>query len=248
MGMIASAIPGLVKGIYGIGQMHKGNNTLRTLQRPTYEIPTSANESLGLSRQAFADSRMPGENVMYDRASLASSNALSGAADMSGGIGSVAAILAGQNQQNQNIGISSANYQNDARREYAGALATHANYQDQAWQMNKFAPYADKYAEARQQVGAGAQNAFSGLDAIGGLAAGYLGAKAGVNPSVAASQRAEQVSSLNDLSAANINQLLSQLSQQRDARQFNTPVARPGLYGQNNDANVPPAQNPFGQW
>ena len=241
MSMIASAIPALAKGIYGVSQMSKGNRTLRNLERPQYEIPTSANESLGLARQAYADPRMPGENVMYDRAALGASNALDGAAQMGGGIGSVAAILAQQNAQNQNIGIASANYQNAARQDYAQALNQHANYQDQQWQMNKFAPYADKYAEARQQVGAGAQNAFAGLDAIGGLAAGYLGAKSGVNPSIVATDRMSQNSGLN----GQMNSLLSQLSTQRNAQQYNVPVQRPSLYGQNNDANVPFGNNPF---
>jgi len=239
--LAAAAIPAIAKGIYGLSQMSKGNNTLRNLERPQYEIPTAANEALGLSRQAYADPRMPGENVMYDRAALGASNALDGAAQMGGGIGSVAAILAQQNAQNQNIGIASANYQNAARQDYANALGQYANYQDAAWQMNKFAPYADKYAEARQQVGAGAQNAFAGLDAIGGLAAGYLGAKSGVNPSIVATDRMSQNQDMND----KMNFLLTQLSNQRNAQQYNVPVQRPTLYGQSNDANVPFGNNPF---
>jgi len=42
-----------------------------------------------------------------------------------------------------------------------------------------------------------------------------------------------------------MDSLLSQLSAQRNAQQYNVPVQRPGLYGQNNDANVPAANNPF---
>lgn len=239
--LAAAAIPAIAKGIYGLSQMSKGNNTLRNLERPQYEIPTAANEALGLSRQAYADPRMPGENVMYDRAALGASNALDGAAQMGGGIGSVAAILAQQNAQNQNIGIASANYQNAARQDYANALGQYANLQDQQWQMNKFAPYADQYAEARQQVGAGAQNAFAGLDAIGGLAAGYLGAKSGVDPSIVATDRMSQNQDMND----KMNFLLTQLSNQRNAQQYNVPVQRPTLYGQSNDANVPFGNNPF---
>jgi len=151
-----------------------GKNKIENLERPTYEIPNEVKQALAISRANYADPSMPGQDVMYDRNSLAASNAARAAIEGGGGISSLAGIAAAESQGAQNIGIAGANFQNQQELQYQGQLQNMANYQDQAWQINEFAPYTESYNEGREQIGAGQQNLFGALGSIAKVGLGAM--------------------------------------------------------------------------
>ena len=86
-------------------------------------------------------------------------------------------------------------------------LGLKAKYRDTAWQLNEFAPYMDKYNEAREQIGAGQQNVFSALDSLSALGVQAASLANARNSQVSPSQAAQYTSSQTG-SAAMMQQLL----------------------------------------
>lgn len=172
-----AAIPSIFQGIQGITQMVKGKRDLNDLVRPEYEIPTAARQSLALARSAYADPRMPGESRAYDRIGGAYSNYLRASRDAGGGSGlaGLAMAQANTNAAYGDLATQSANNQRQDQQNLMSNLSNYANYQDQQFQLNKFAPYAQKYNEAREMIGAGQQNTFGALNGLSSIGMQMLG-------------------------------------------------------------------------
>jgi len=169
---LLAAAPAIMQGITGLAQMIGGKKQLNNLERPEYEIPNEVKQALAISRANYADPTMPGQQTMYDRNSLAAANAARAAIEGGGGLSSLAGISAAESTGAQNIGIAGANFQNQQELQYQQQLGNMANYKDQEWQVNKFAPYSEAYNEGRERIGAGQQNFMS---ALGGIAKVGLG-------------------------------------------------------------------------
>lgn len=166
-------VPGILGGaasiyqiITGLQQQAAGKRELAALDRPVYEIPGAAKQSLGISKAMYADPRMPGQSraesqigqtlANYGRASRETSNPLAG----------LAMAQANSNRAYNDLATQSAAYQQQDQRNLQQDLGQYAQYEDQKWQMNKFAPYNEKYNEAREQIGAGQQNTFGGINGL----------------------------------------------------------------------------------
>jgi hypothetical protein len=169
-----AAIPSIFQGVQGITQMAKGKRGMDALERPTYEIPTAARQSLALSKAAFGDSRMPGENRQLDRIGLSYSNYLRGARDTGNGLAGLAMAQANTNNAYGDLATQSAAHQDRDRQGLMSNLSNYAQYQDQAWQMNKFSPYKDQYNEYREMIGAGQQNTYGALNGLSSIGMQYL--------------------------------------------------------------------------
>jgi hypothetical protein len=167
---LLAALPAVFAGISAITQMAQGKKKLKALEaaggRPEYETPEEVKQALAISQANYADPTMPGQQTMYDRNSLAAANAARAAIEGGGGISSLAGIAAAESQGAQNIGIAGANFQNQQELQYQNQLGNMANYQDQAFQINEFAPYTEAYNEGREQIGAGQQNLYGALGSI----------------------------------------------------------------------------------
>lgn len=173
------AIPSIYQGVVGARQLREGRRGLANLERPEYNIPTGIEQSLALAQQQAADPYMPGENIMRNRAAMATANAFRNASQAGNPMAVVGQLQANENRAMQNIGIASAEQQNADMRRLQDMYGIYAKYQDQQWQMNEFAPYAQKYNEFREQVGAGQQNIFGALDRVSAVGATFLNAYAG---------------------------------------------------------------------
>ena len=163
---LLAAIPSLFQAGVGLNQMIQGRNTLNNLVRPTYEIPGEAQSALTLSKQAYADPYSTGELRAQQNIGLASANAYANARD-GGQVSNLAPAIQGE----QSKGYNQLQVQVEADRERRMAnlqsnLDIMAKYQDQKWQMNEFSPYQDKYNEGREQIGAGQQNFFGGINGL----------------------------------------------------------------------------------
>lgn len=174
-----------MQGIQGISQLISGGKARRESERnrPVYEIPEATKQALALARANYADPFMPGEGRMLDRNSMAAANAARAAIEGGGGLSSIAGIQAAEARGAENIGIASANQQQQDLANFQGQLGNMANYADQEWQMNKYAPWADKYNEAKERIGAGQQNLFGALNSAAniGLGQAMMGGKSNVN-------------------------------------------------------------------
>lgn len=167
---ILAAIPSLYQTITGMAQAAQGRRTLDGLERPTYEIPGAAKQSLALAQAQYADPRMPGENTANSRIAQAFSNFNSAARQTSNPLAGLAMAQANANRGYTDVAAQSAMYQRQDQQNLQQQQGQYAQYQDQAWQMNKFAPYFEKYNEAREQIGAGQQNQFSGMNGLASIA------------------------------------------------------------------------------
>jgi len=215
-----SAIPSIFQAGVAARQMREGRRTLASLERPEYETPSGVMSAMAIARQQAADPYMPGEAEMRNRAAQAGANAFANAREVGNPLAVVGQIQAGQGRAMQNIGIASAEQQVRDERNLQDMYGVYAKYQDQEYQMNKFAPYAQKYNEGREQVGAGQQNLFSALDrisAVGGTfmsAYGGQGVTAGANPATAAATAMGQDSRAANMMSSGVQAIQSQIPPQ----------------------------------
>lgn len=171
-----------MKGIVGLGQLFGGKNDLRNLERPEYKIPDEIMQAVGMSRAFAADPRFAGQSNLERQTNLNTSNALNAATSRGNGAYQVGSIQAGANQAAQNIGAEQARQDRADRGDYANALNILAKYRDTEFQMNKFAPYQDKYNEGRERIGAGQTNLYGGLDDLATITTRLLATSQGEQP------------------------------------------------------------------
>lgn len=163
---IIAALPSIYQMITGMQQAASGKRILSNLERPTYEIPGAAKQSLAVSEAMYADPRMPGQSrtesqigqtlANYNRAARETSNPLAG----------LAMAQANANRGYNDLATQSAAYQRQDQQNLQQNLGQYAQYQDQKWQMNKFAPYNEKYNEGREMIGASQQNQFGAANGL----------------------------------------------------------------------------------
>lgn len=174
---VLGALPSVFQSIQGISQMVNGRRQLNGLQRPTYEIPTAVRQQLALAQAAYADPKMPGENQAYNRVGAAYSNLLRAGRDGGNPGAMLAMAQANANRGYNDLATQSAQYQRQDQQNLMSNLGNYAQYQDQAWQQNKFAPYVDQYNEGRERIGAGRQNLFGGLNGMASVGMQMLAAR-----------------------------------------------------------------------
>jgi len=174
--LIVAAIPALMQAGVGIAQMIKSNKQKKEAEanRPEYQMPEEVKQSLAISRANYADPTMPGQQSMLDQNTLAAANAARAAIEGGGGVSSLAGISAAESRGAQNVGIAGANFQNQQELQYQQQLGNVANYADQEFQINKFAPYSQAYNESREMMGAGQQNMFNALGSMANIGLGMM--------------------------------------------------------------------------
>lgn len=175
MAFPVALIPALFQAGVGVKQMLSGNKDLRNLERPTYETPKEMLTALGLSKAEFADPRFAGQSQVEAQTGLAASQALQAAQNRGAGMQSVGQIASATNQSHQGIAAQVEQSQRSDLQNYQNMLGLISQYRDKEFQMNEFAPYMDKYNEAREQRGAGQENIFGALDGMAVVTQRLLG-------------------------------------------------------------------------
>lgn len=175
LGGLLGAIPEVFKLGQGLKQVKQGNKGLDGLTRPEYSMPEEAARALGIAQGRYADKFMPGEGVYTDRIEQQGANAYAQGAEAGNPFALIGNIHAQSSNQLQDLQTKSAQFQLQNENAYKQQLMTTADYRDQEWQMNEFAPYKDKYTEFRDMIGAGNKNIYGGLDSLSAIGQGILG-------------------------------------------------------------------------
>lgn len=127
--------------------------------RPEYEIPESARQALAQARILQADKNMPGEQKALEQIGISSANATQAAAEGGNVLEAISSIQGQQDRATQGVlARSEADQRNDQER-LMQQLGIMSQYEDQQYQMNEFAPYAENQQETRDIIGAMGQNA-----------------------------------------------------------------------------------------
>lgn len=183
LGGIAAA-GSLFNMITGIGQNQKSKGFLGEYnqlqeQRPQYQTPEEAFRMLSLIEQQYADPTMPGQTQAVDRANQNFANTVQAGAQAGNPFAALAGAQAQADATSNNIATQAAGYQDQQRAQYMQALQMMSGYRDQEFQMNQFAPWADKtqmalnqYRDYRQ---AGNRNIASGIDGLSQIALAGMG-------------------------------------------------------------------------
>ena len=170
------AIAGVFKLATGAIQSADGSAGLAGLKRPTYKTPTEINQMKGLARQEYADPYMPGEGIAQDRMEQGAISAYNQSLLANNPLAAIAAIQSQQQTAQQNLAMQSAQYNRQDLEAYNRALQVAAPYTDMEFQMNEFAPFAEKQAEYRDMIGAGTKNTYGGMSDLGGIADAWTNA------------------------------------------------------------------------
>lgn len=187
----AAAAGALFNIISGIGQNKKANKALaryETLQgeRPVFRTPDEALQILTMAQQAYADPTVPGQQVAEDRIGQNFSNVISAASQAGNPFAVLSGAQANANQSALDVMTSGQQYKDRQRMELNDALGMIAGYRDTEFQMNEFAPWADKTQFAlndyRDYRNAGNKNIASGIGGLSNIALSMLSSGIGSNP------------------------------------------------------------------
>lgn len=176
--LAAAAVPAVFQGISAISQKRKANRI--NAVRPEYTIPGAVAESVDMARQS-AGAAMPGYGTARNNIAGATSNAVRAAQLAGSGNNVLATIAAAQgNEANamNNLAAQNAQFQFGQRRDLMSNLLNLGNYQDKAWQLNKYEPYQQKAAAKAALTEAANQNmngAISGLSSVAMMGLGGMG-------------------------------------------------------------------------
>lgn len=162
---LLAMLPAILKGGIGLAQSAAGAAGMFGLKRPKYQIPASATESLGIAREMSKRMEMPGEAAARARLAQQAANTF-GQSQQYGmaGLATLPAIMAQQMSGDLNLASQSAAWRTQQQQALMAQLGQFAQYEDQAWQMNKFAPYQDRLQRYQNLIGSGIKNVASGAD------------------------------------------------------------------------------------
>ena len=162
------ALAGIGAGV-GVIQSIVGGVGLSKLDRPTYQIADAAKRSLAVA-QARKNRNMPGFDNQKENINAATGNAVSLAKQSGNPLLAISSIQENENNANMNLVARNEEYRDRVETQYSNALLNFAQYQDQQWQMNEFAPYADKFNMYNDLLGAGIKNITGGIGDMGSIA------------------------------------------------------------------------------
>jgi len=208
----ALLIGGAIKGVtelgkmwYGHRQKKKGLERQKQAQkmwgsRPTMEVPESVDKMISMYGDMATRTRLPGQDLIEGNIRSSTVTGMDRIQEMqsgAGGLGAVAEMVAREQDQFSNLGISGAQLQRQAETMQAGAVGQRAGWEQKAWEWNKAQPWSQKYAEAygegHAMEAAGVQNMWSAATGLGNtISDTFTGMAAG-------QQQKEQAESLNYL-------------------------------------------------
>lgn len=219
-----SLVPALVQGATGIAQAIGGKNKLKNLERPQYETPSEVKQNAALARAQYADQRFAGQSAAENQVAANTANALAASATRGQGMERVGALVAQANRAQMQITAEQERQQRADLANLQDMQGVLAKYKDQEWQMNEFAPYAQRYNEGREQIGAGFENIYAGVDNAATVMQRLVAASQGSQPTTV---NVEQVGAQASQQAQQSEYLDSQL-----ARML-TSIAKKGNYYKN---------------
>lgn len=155
LAMVMSGVKAGIGGIQTIG----GLLGMAGARRPKYQIPAAQQMATGIARDRANQMVAPGELAQRTMIEQSSANAIAAAREYGLGGLSVLPGIAGQNQRaNMRVSAQTEEWRNRQEAELLASLARLGQYQDQEFQMNKFAPFADRVQRGQNAIHGGVQN------------------------------------------------------------------------------------------
>lgn len=150
---------------FGLGALQGigGAVGMATNKRPQFEIPESAKQALSIAEMR-ANSNMPNYNQAVQNTQLATANQLQAARESGNPMSVLPQLQANENAALRGVEAQNLQYRDQSQRQYQQQLQRNADYQEQQFQVNQFAPYADKQNRSNQLVGAGLSNITGAFD------------------------------------------------------------------------------------
>ena len=175
LGGLTSAVPAAYQLFTGMKQQAQAGIGLSRLKRPEYNTPEEALRSMNVAQNRYADKFMPGQGAYTDRVEQQAANAFAQSSEAGNPFALISNIQGQSANQLRDINTQAVNQQMANEKAYQQSLGQIADYRDQEWQINKFAPYRDKYNEFRDMYGAARQNIYGGLDSLAGIGTNLIG-------------------------------------------------------------------------
>lgn len=171
---LASA--GIQAGV-GLSQYIKGRKLGKT-QRPEYEIPQGAQDSLSLAKEMANYDRLPGAKEAEDEISAGSASAVRGIQETgmssSSKLAAISAINTNQNKALRNLAVEGAKYRDVNKVRLGTAYDRMARYQDEEFNVNQMKPYLAAMDSSRRLKDTGIDRIMGGIKS--GLMVGGIGA------------------------------------------------------------------------
>jgi hypothetical protein len=172
------AVGGIVQGVTGAIQKGQAKRMMRHNPRPTYKMPTEVRDNTAIATSRAGQGLSDGSRQVYeqdnDRALTASLEAIT---KNGGSVNNIGAIYSG----NQNGRLRLALLDDEMRaRNIQGLIAQNnemAAYKDKEWEVNVFAPYADKAQAAATLAKQGSDNIWKGVNTVGSAVGNYFTGK-----------------------------------------------------------------------
>lgn len=186
----------------GASQRRQGQQMLDDAVRPEYQLPKEILVALNRASNRMGDARMPGETSMLGEVNQQFSNVMESASISGNPFAAIATAQANASKARRDIGDMSARFRFQEDMNIQSLLETIGKYRDQEFQMNEFAPYAEKVQRASDLIGAGAKNINTGMTDITGLASVLSGLGGSSFGSMLGSQEASGAYSGFDINSA----------------------------------------------
>jgi hypothetical protein len=167
MAIPLAALPAIVQGAGSLAQLVGGAASLVGQERPEYEMPEGLRQSFALARARVTDPYMTGYGKALDNLNLSAVNAMKAASQTGGGAESIASVHGAMNQGANQLAIANEESQDRDYQHLDQVLGAVAQDEQLQFQMNEFAPYAQRQQEGRDIVGAGFENLFGAADKFG---------------------------------------------------------------------------------
>jgi hypothetical protein len=142
-------------------------DALSELKNNPMTIPEGATRSVEIMGKLAQNTRLPQQDIMEERIAGGTANTIAGARSAATSPSQVLAATVDayqqQQQQNQQLDLQAANGYRQAQTAYAGAVASLAPYQQQAYQNNVLFPAMAKLNMSGQQGQDGMRNIGQGI-------------------------------------------------------------------------------------
>jgi len=155
-----------VKSLAGIGQFIAGKAKQNKIEDIEYTRPEEAVQAENLARSMSREG-MTAEAEQMGREGIGTSMAT---ALKYGGGNNVADIARQASKGYMQMAAEDEQIRRANQRNLQGQLMQSAQYSDREWEENVLRPFEEQTAEAQALMGAGLQNFFGGVDALGSMA------------------------------------------------------------------------------
>ena len=167
MGMIGD----LTQLMFGISDRKKGKAfEAEAGERPTYEIPESVGKMISMYQQ-LAQGGMPGESTLKEDIQASTARTAGTASQLADSPVAALTALGGAQQRElgalRDLQVRAAQYQSQARQNYANAVGMRAGYEQEQWRQNQLLPWEIDMNRAMGLQTSGAGNIIQGANAFG---------------------------------------------------------------------------------